>query len=196
MLGTAPGGRPFLRLPPASDRINQTRPDGSHALSGRVLLCSVPLRLREDAVPALVSLQRAWSLPLFGEGGRAQRGRMRSFPLCHSASARSRRDPWGWSNLPFPTRAAFGACSETPAASLGVARTCRSHCRLLRSCSGTRFFFSFFVISFCCAWAAAQTCAGANAAPAPAQGVSPLDPFPLARSLGVGFICCTFQTSS
>ena len=80
MLRTAPGGRPILRLPPASDRINQTRPDGSHALSGRVLLCSVPLRLREDAVFALVSLQRAWSLPLFGEGGRAQRGRMRSFP--------------------------------------------------------------------------------------------------------------------
>ena len=38
-------------------------------------------------------------------------------------------------------------------------------------------------------WAAAQTCAGANAAPAPAQGVSPLDPFPLARSRGGGFRC-------
>ena len=35
------------------------------------------------------------------------------------------------------------------------------------------------------AWAAAQTRAGANAAPAPAQGASPLDPFPLARSLGL-----------
>ena len=30
-------------------------------------------------------------------------------------------------------------------------------------------------------------CAGANAAPAPAQGVSPLEPFPLARSRGVVF---------
>ena len=46
------------------------------------------------------------------------------------------------------------------------------------------FSFSFFAFSRC-ARAAARTCAGAIAAPAPAQGVSPLDPFSLARSLGV-----------
>ena len=54
---------------------------------------------------------------------------------------------------------------------------------LRRLLGNSRFFFSFF-LSFPLRWAAAQTCAGANAAPAPAQGVSPLDPFPLARSLG------------
>ena len=32
-------------------------------------------------------------------------------------------------------------------------------------------------------------CAGANAAPAPAQGASPLDPFSLARFRGVGSTC-------
>ena len=110
----------------------------------------------------------------FGEGGRAQRGRMRSSPwrtanpagwgrsfgavrTCRfqrgrtSSPARKLRllplglrepavsnagglrrllgnsgvFPWGCANLPFPTRADCVACSETPAASLGVARTCR-----------------------------------------------------------------------
>ena len=170
----------------------------------------------------------------FGEGGRAQRGRMRSSPwrtanpagwgrsfavarTCRFQRGRTSsparklrllplglREPavsnagglrrllgnsgvflWCCANLPFPTRADCVACSETLVSSLAVARTCRSHCRLLRSCSGTRFFFSFFDVLLCCAWAAAQTCAGANAAPAPAQGVSPLDPFPLARSLAL-----------
>ena len=53
----------------------------------------------------------------------------------------------------------------------------------------TRVFLFLFPAFFCCSWAAAQTCAGANAAPAPAQGASPLDPFPLARFRGVGRIC-------
>ena len=75
------------------------------------------------------------------------------------------RDPCSCANLPFPSRDA-----GHPARKLA-------------------FFVFLFDALLCCAWAAAQTCAGANAAPAPAQGVSPLDPFSLARLPGGDRIC-------
>ena len=86
------------------------------------------------------------------EGGRAERGRMRS------PQRRSMR-PAGM------------------AAVVGVARRCRFQ-RGRPSAPARKLSWPKEG-----RWAAAQTCAGANAAPAPAQGVSPLDPFSLARSL-------------
>ena len=64
---------------------------------------------------------------------------------------------------------------------LGTMRSCRFHRRMLRILPGNSVFLCFWGGR----WAAAQTCAGANAAPAPAQGASPLDPFPLRVPLGV-----------
>ena len=49
-----------------------------------------------------------------GEGGRAQRGRMRFVPFPAIAyPAGWGAIPWGCANLSFPTRANFVACSET-----------------------------------------------------------------------------------
>ena len=124
----------------------------------------VPVELTQSAV-SNASRLRGHSRPL-GEGGRAQRGRMRSCPV------------------------RFRNLVGTPA------RFCRvdSICRFQRgrpSAPARKLWLLFvpFFVPLCCAWAAAQTCAGANAAPAPAQGASPLDPFSLARSRGDDSIC-------
>ena len=150
-----------------------------------------------------------WAFPL-GEGGRAQRGRMRSSPwrtanpagwgrsfgavrTCRFQRGRTSSParklwclplglrepavsnagglrrllgnsgvfPWGCANLSFPLQAAA---------------------QLL----GNSLFAFLFLLSLCVAPGLPRhPCAGANAAPAPAQGVSPLDPFPLARSLAL-----------
>ena len=113
----------------------------------------------DEVVPAMCSMPR----------------RMRSSPCCTR-------------NLPFPMRAAFGACSETLAVSFGVARNLPFPLQAAAQLLGNSRFF-LFCYALCCAGLPRHPCAGANAAPAPAQGVSPLDPFPLARSLGVARTC-------
>ena len=98
----------------------------------------VPLGLREPAVTNAGGLRR-----LLGNSG------------CF---------PWGCANLPFPTRADFVACSETPAASLEVARTCRF--QRGRTSSPARklwFFLSIFLV----------LCAAPGLPPRPAQGLTP-----------------------
>ena len=107
----------------------------------------------DEVVPAMCSMPR----------------RMRSSPCCTR-------------NLPFPMRAAFGACSETLAVSFGVARNLPFPLQAAAQLLGNSRFF-LFCYALCCAGLPRHPCAGANAAPAPAQGVSPLDPFPLARSM-------------
>ena len=78
-----------------------------------------------------------------------------------------------------PMRCSWRGSLRLPVPAVSIAGVLR---RLL---GNSRFFRSFVSCLSCCAWAAAQTCAGAFAAPAPAQGVSPLDPFSLARFLAV-----------
>ena len=161
----------------------------------------------------------------YGEGGRAQRGRMRSFPgkrrivrlslarfpevalifrfqrgrtssparklcfflsflLCCCVAPGLPRHPCAGANAaPAPAQGASPLDPFPLARSRGVERTCRFH----RGMRGIPPGNSLGLIG--CAWAAAQTCAGANAAPAPAQGVSPLDPFPLRVPLLVGRKC-------
>ena len=60
---------------------------------------------------------------------------------------------------------------------------CRFHCGCGHPLENSRFFFSFF--DACCVAPGLPPRPAQGRGPCTSQGVSPLDPFPLARSLGV-----------